>query len=99
MEGWLDASFPQAALNAFQALKNPMRVIIGPWGHGGLIGEGPSRRSGHSAVNPDDQLLRFFDFYLKNAEDPPFPGRLLISPERRIGGTPPISGLHRGYGR
>ena len=75
VEGWLDASFPQAALNAFQALRNPVRVVIGPWGHGGSIGGGLSRRSGHSAVDPDDQLLRFFDFYLKNAEDPPSSSR------------------------
>lgn len=72
VEGWFDASFPQAALNAFETLKNPVNLVIGPWGHGSLIRGGPSgsRRSG---LNPDDQLLRFFDFYLKDTGNPPMP--------------------------
>src|SRR5215469_1364038 len=69
VEGWFDASFPQAALNAFKTLKNPVRVIIGPWGHGNFLGRELSGHSGHSAINPDDELLRFFDFYLKSADD------------------------------
>lgn len=71
VEGWLDASFPQAALNAFETLKNPVRVIIGPWGHGSFLGGSLSRRSLHFGVNPDDELLRFFDYYLKNTGDQP----------------------------
>jgi len=71
VEGWLDASFAQAALSAFQTLRNPIQVIIGPWGHGSLIGRGPSGPSRHTAVNPDDLLLHFFDFYLNNAGDQP----------------------------
>ncbi len=75
VEGWLDASLPQAALNAFETLKNPVRVVIGPWGHGSLIGGLPASRPGHSAVNPDDELLRLFDFYLKDASDRPLPAK------------------------
>ena len=70
VEGWFDASFAQAALNAFQTLKNPVRVIIGPWGHGSPLGGGPPGRYRHSAVNPDDELIRFFDFYLKTGDLP-----------------------------
>ena len=71
LDGWFDASFPQAALNAFHTLKNPVRVMIGPWGHGTIIAGGPSWRSRRSRVNPNDQLLRFFDFYLKGRTDQP----------------------------
>lgn len=74
VEGCFDASFPQAALNAFETLKNPVSVVIGPWGHGSLLGEGFSS-SGHSGRNPDDQLVRFFDFDLRDTGAPPAPPR------------------------
>jgi uncharacterized protein len=76
VEGWLDAGFSQAALNAFQTLRNPVRVIVGPWGHGSPFDRVPPGRSRPSAIDPDDQLVRFFDFYLKTADrnaDPPAP--------------------------
>jgi len=71
VEGWLDAGLPQAALNAFQTLKNPVNVIIGPWGHGSFLGGALPGRSRNSAVDPGAQLLRFFDFYLKNVGNRP----------------------------
>jgi uncharacterized protein len=74
VEGWFDAGLSQAALNAFQTLRNPVRVTIGPWGHGSPLGGVPTGRSRHSAINPDDQLVRFFDFYLKAADSPAPPG-------------------------
>jgi putative CocE/NonD family hydrolase len=77
VEGWLDASFPQAALNAFETLKNPVSVIIGPWGHGNFLGGELSTHSGHSTVNPDDLLLRFFDFHLKSAGNQTPPPRAI----------------------
>lgn len=64
VEGWLDA-FPQAALDAFRTLKNPVRIIIGPWGHVAWMGAHPFGLSQDSEFNPDDQLLHFFDYYLK----------------------------------
>ena len=75
VEGWLDASFAQAALSAFDTLKNPVRVIIGPWGHGNLTSGDPSGHSRRTGVNPDDELLRFFDCYLKDAGCHPSPPR------------------------
>jgi uncharacterized protein len=75
VEGWLDASFAQAALNAFNTLKNPLRVIIGPWGHGSLMSGNPSEHSRRSEINADDQLLRFFDSSLKDASQLPSPRR------------------------
>jgi putative CocE/NonD family hydrolase len=77
VEGWFDASFAQAALNAFETLKNPVSVIIGPWGHGSFLGGRVSAHSGHSTVNPDDQLLRFFDFHLKSAGNQASPPRAI----------------------
>ncbi|HEV2425964.1 MAG TPA: CocE/NonD family hydrolase [Terriglobia bacterium] len=74
VEGWFDASFPQAALSAFATLKNPVSLVIGPWGHGSLLGGGPAA-SRHSGLKPDDQLLRFFDFHLKHAGCFPVPPR------------------------
>jgi putative CocE/NonD family hydrolase len=70
VEGWLDAGLPQAAFNAFQTLKNAVNVIIGPWGHGSFLGGALPGHSRNSAVDPGAQLLRFFDFYLKNAGQP-----------------------------
>ena len=70
VEGWLDAGLPQAALNAFQTLKNPMNVIIGPWGHGSFLDGALPGHSRNSAVDPGARLLRFFDFYLKGAGQP-----------------------------
>ena len=75
VEGWLDASFPEAALSAFDTLKNPVRVIIGPWGHGSLTSGDPSGHSRRTAVNPDDELLRFFDCSLKDTGCQPSPRR------------------------
>jgi len=64
VEGWLDA-FPQAALDAFGALQNPARLMIGPWGHVAWMGAHPFGSSHDSTFNPDDQLLHFFDYHLK----------------------------------
>ena len=73
VEGWLDA-FPQAALDAFETLQNPSRMIIGPWGHVAWMGSHPFGASQDSVFDPDDQLLQFFDYHLKGK------GR---APERR----------------
>jgi uncharacterized protein len=75
VEGWLDASFPQAALNAYATLRNPVRVIIGPWGHGNLMTGGSRGHKGRSDVDPDDLLLAFFDSQLKGQEDQTSPAR------------------------
>lgn len=66
---WLDAATAAGALRSFVTLDNPHRVVIGPWGHGGLQGSNPLQRG--MTLEPAfdrqfDEVVRFFDWHLKS---------------------------------
>lgn len=65
VDGWFDAGFANAAIKRYLTYKNPSRLIIGPWNHGGWENASPFNRSGKTAFKSDGELLRFFDHYLE----------------------------------
>jgi putative CocE/NonD family hydrolase len=67
VDGWYDAGFANAAIKGYLTLKNPSRLILGPWNHGGWMDASPLGHSPKSAFKMDGELLRFFDHYLKGA--------------------------------
>ncbi len=69
VDGWFDAAFANGAISRYLTLKNPARLIIGPWNHGGWNDASPFSHSGKAAFKIDGELLRFFDHYLKDANN------------------------------
>lgn len=69
VDGWFDAAFQSAAINCYLTLKNPMKLILGPWNHGGWNDASPSSRSWRSAFALDAELLRFFDYQLGGVDN------------------------------
>ena len=69
VDGWFDAGFINGAISGYLTLKNPARLIIGPWNHGGWNDASPYSHSLRSAFKIDGELLRFFDHYLKDATE------------------------------
>src|SRR5205823_10180926 len=65
VEGWFDAGFQDGAIKRYLASKNPGRLVIGPWNHGGFNNASPFSPSWKAAFKIDAELLRFFDFHLK----------------------------------
>lgn len=66
---WLDAGTADGALLRFLTFKNPQRVVIGPWSHGGRFHSSPFLPR-DTANNPELQVqwledLCFFDRHLK----------------------------------
>jgi putative CocE/NonD family hydrolase len=78
---WLDAGTANAVIKRFLTLRNPQQAIIGPWNHGATSHASPYQPP-KAPVDPDpykqwQDMLRFFDAYLKDA--PPETGA-----ERRL---------------
>ncbi|HMD98687.1 MAG TPA: CocE/NonD family hydrolase [Terriglobia bacterium] len=69
VDGWFDAAFQNAAINCYLTLKNPVRLILGPWNHGGWNDASPFSRSWRSAFDLNAELLRFFDYQLGGGDD------------------------------
>jgi uncharacterized protein len=67
--GWLDGAYANAAINRYLTLKNPSRLVIGPWSHGGDFNVSPFSRTHVAAFSADAELLRFFDHYLKGVSN------------------------------
>jgi len=77
--GWLDAGTADAAIKSFMTLKNPQRVIVGAWNHGGSQDASPYLSSTSTGVRRQFEWLRFFDYYLKGIETGVMPsGRTLL---------------------
>ncbi|HVG34245.1 MAG TPA: CocE/NonD family hydrolase [Pyrinomonadaceae bacterium] len=66
--GWLDAGTADAAIKSFMTLKNPQRVIVGAWNHGGSQDASPYLSSTSTGVRRQFEWLRFFDHYLKGID-------------------------------
>lgn len=73
--GWLDAATVNGALSRFSSLKSLQKVFIGPWSHGGGHHADPLLPSGTptepSVEQQWDDMIAFFDLYLKDQEPPP----------------------------
>ena len=64
--GWYDAAGALAAIKRFQTVRTPgSRLILGPWIHGGNANQSPFSAK-HELFDQTGELLRFFDFYLKD---------------------------------
>ena len=65
---WLDGKTAEAALRRFMTFRNPQRVVIGAWSHGGRLAVSPFARPDSHTVGPDAQALeelRFFEHHLR----------------------------------
>lgn len=69
VDGWFDAAFQNAAINCYLTLKNPVRLVLGPWNHGGWNDASPFSHSSKSAFSLYAELLRFFDYQLGGVDD------------------------------
>ncbi len=72
---WMDAGTADGALLRFLTFKNPQRVIIGPWSHGGRFHSSPFLPN-DTPNTPELQVqwledLCFFDRHLKNPDARP----------------------------
>ena len=64
--GWFDGGYQHGAIKRHLTLTNPHnRLIIGPWDHGGRRSISPYN-VGLSKFDHAGELLKFFDFHLKN---------------------------------
>ncbi len=68
--GWMDAGTVNGALALFSTFSNPVRLVIGPWSHGGghhtdpfLTDTAPTEPSN---AEQHQMLVHFFDHYVKN---------------------------------
>lgn len=76
--GWFDGACANSAIKRHLAVENSgSRLILGPWAHGGWRNHSPFGKNGKSRFDHHDELLRFFDFHLKETDN-------------GIEGTPPV---------
>jgi uncharacterized protein len=67
--GWFDGAFAHAAIKRFLTVPNPgSRLILGPWNHGGRWRIDPVDGATKSQFDDDGELLRFFDYHLKDED-------------------------------
>jgi putative CocE/NonD family hydrolase len=70
---WFDAGIADAVIRRFLTFSNFQRAVIGPWNHGGLYHASPYRPP-ETPTDPNllsqwQECIRFFDHYLKDAEN------------------------------
>jgi putative CocE/NonD family hydrolase len=72
--GWLDAGTVNGALSRFLSVKNPQRIIIGPWSHGGGHHTDPFLEPDTptlpSMKEQTQEMIEFFDSFLKDQNPP-----------------------------
>ena len=66
--GYLDGAYGQATARRFRNVPGG-RMILGPWGHAGVIAHDPLGQARSAAFDHDAELLRFFDLHLKGKDD------------------------------
>lgn len=67
--GWFDGGFSHGAIKRFLTVKNPgSRLTIGPWSHVGVANISPYRSRFLTGFDHDQELIRFFDLYLKGID-------------------------------
>ncbi|UCD24412.1 MAG: CocE/NonD family hydrolase [Gemmatimonadota bacterium] len=69
--GWMDGGTVDGALALFSTFSNPVRLVIGPWSHGGGHHTDPflpdTAPTEPSSAEQHQMLLDFFDHYVRNA--------------------------------
>lgn len=66
--GWFDGGYQLAAIKRHLAYNNSSnKLILGPWDHGGKRNISPFNQ-GPSEFDHQGELLKFFDFYLKDLD-------------------------------
>jgi uncharacterized protein len=66
--GVLDGAYGQSAARRFAELPGG-RLLLGPWGHAGVIAHDPLGEARPAGFAHDAELLSFFDVHLKNEDD------------------------------
>ena len=69
VSGWWDGAYQRAAIERFRTLRNPQKLLIGPWNHGGDQQLDPFEPTRATQFDHAAELLRFFDHYLKDAQN------------------------------
>jgi putative CocE/NonD family hydrolase len=64
IDGWFDGAYVRGAIERYLSLRNPHKLIVGPWIHGL-----PRNVSTGEKFDLGWELLRFFDFELKAIPD------------------------------
>jgi len=74
LTGWLDESSPEQALFRYNTFSNPQEVVIGPFTHGGFMGDdpfAPDRPLDMPYLKQTALMADFFDRYLKDGPQRP----------------------------
>jgi putative CocE/NonD family hydrolase len=70
ISGWRDGAYQRSATNRFATLAcERSRLLLGPWCHGGKIYAAPGQPTREAAFALDHELLRWFDWILKEKDD------------------------------
>lgn len=64
--GWYDGALSNSVIRGLWNNPNTKRVLIGPWDHGPHDNVSPYAKSPKVKYDIYGEMLRFFDFYLKN---------------------------------
>ncbi|MCX7743178.1 MAG: CocE/NonD family hydrolase [Flavobacteriales bacterium] len=64
--GWYDGALPNSVIRGLWNNPNTKRVLLGPWDHGPHDNASPYAKSPKVKYDIYGEMLRFFDFYLKN---------------------------------
>ena len=76
--GWMDGGTVNGALALFSTFSNPVRLVIGPWSHGGGFHTDPFLADDAATDPPRAEqqawLVEFFDHYLKHGSTTPADG-------------------------
>lgn len=80
--GWMDETMADAAIRRFLTYKNPLRVVIGPWNHGGSEHASPFLPP-KTPTDPSTErqwldCVRFFDYHLKGIDNGVMSEKVLI---------------------
>jgi putative CocE/NonD family hydrolase len=72
LTGWLDESSPAQVLHRFNSFSNKQEVVLGPFTHGGFMGDDPYGRPLDMPYDRQtERMADFFDRYLKNGPERP----------------------------
>jgi uncharacterized protein len=63
--GWFEASNANAAIKRFLNYDGKTRLLLGPWDHN-FFNINPYTRGGPTRFRRDQELLKFFDFYMND---------------------------------
>jgi hypothetical protein len=69
LTGWLDESSPGQVLNRFVTFSNPQEVVLGPFTHGGFMGDDPFAPDAPMAMTYGQQMRLMADFFDRTLRD------------------------------